>query len=300
MPAAVAGQRMHVAAHEPILDEWVSPRGRVAIITGATSSLGLAASERFAQDGWNVVMGCRDPGRAPVGHGLFATKLDLTSPASIRAFAEEVCARHGRIDALIHNGASLRRDVAPGGADPMFAANVAGPYWLTRLLLEPLRRSDDPRVIVTVTGLADRGRGLGDEEPGFSAAVRGAELARLALSVAMAERWAAEGLTVWGLRIAGMKLPAQMLRRLPPWRRLLARLESAALPSAHAVAESYLALAQAPYDRRLSGTCLSDDLEPLVDLGTAGDPVLQAQVWRDCVTLGEAFARVATSKRAEP
>ena len=88
-------------------------RGRVAVVTGANSGLGLATAEVLAAKGAHVVLavrnvdkGCEAAGQIVArwpGAEIALQKLDLSSLASVHAAAEELRAAHDTIDLLINN-----------------------------------------------------------------------------------------------------------------------------------------------------------------------------------------------------
>ncbi|MEU4238227.1 SDR family NAD(P)-dependent oxidoreductase [Actinoplanes sp. NPDC026619] len=78
--------------------------GRVVVITGATSGLGLIVARELARAGARVVVGARDPRKAAaVGAGQEAYPLDLADLDSVREFAAAVRSGHGRLDLLIND-----------------------------------------------------------------------------------------------------------------------------------------------------------------------------------------------------
>src|SRR5215472_17293586 len=85
--------------------------GRTAVVTGASSGLGLETARVLAARGATVVLACRDTGKAGRAAGRFRARagrasvrvvpLDLASVASVREAAEEICATCGQLDLLI-------------------------------------------------------------------------------------------------------------------------------------------------------------------------------------------------------
>src|SRR5919112_2407854 len=87
--------------------------GRVAVVTGANSGLGLVTARELATKGALVVMACRnmDKGRAALadvegaasGPAPELEELDLADLSSVRSFAERFRANHDRLDVLVNN-----------------------------------------------------------------------------------------------------------------------------------------------------------------------------------------------------
>src|SRR5687768_11329607 len=111
--------------------------GKVCIVTGANTGIGLATARALARAGAHVVLACRDRARgeaaaAGVGDLLL---LDLASFASVRAFAEAFRARFDRLDVLVNNAGLLApaRVVTGDGHELTFQVNHLGPFLLTKL-----------------------------------------------------------------------------------------------------------------------------------------------------------------------
>lgn len=141
--------------------------GRVVVVTGANSGLGLEATKALAARGATVVMACRDPARAqgaatavreavPGAH-LEVMALDLASLTSVAAFAGEVTAKHRAIDVLMNNAGvmALPRALTPDGFELQLGTNHLGHFALTLRLLPALEAAAAPRV-VTVASTAHR------------------------------------------------------------------------------------------------------------------------------------------------
>jgi NAD(P)-dependent dehydrogenase (short-subunit alcohol dehydrogenase family) len=151
------------------LDGWAPTtqydlHGRVMLITGATSGIGLAAATAVARDGATVVLLGRNPEKtARVADELRATSgnatidhvvADMADLDAVRAAATAVLTRHDRLDVLVHNAAVLdaRRRLAPDGTEQTVACQVVAPFLLTTLLLDRLRASRVARVLTMASG----------------------------------------------------------------------------------------------------------------------------------------------------
>jgi len=138
--------------------------GRVVLVTGATSGLGLAASEVLARCGATVILLGRDAGktervRAALAERtgserLHALVADMGDMDAVRAAAASVLASHDALHVLIHNAGALSptRATAPDGTEATVASQVVGPFLLTGLLLERLRESAPARVLTMSSG----------------------------------------------------------------------------------------------------------------------------------------------------
>ena len=134
-----------------------SMTGRTALVTGATSGIGLETARQLAAMGANVVLGVRDAARgtevarriASEGGAAEVLPIDLSSFASVRAAAARFAASHERLDVLVNNaGIALpRREVSQDGHELTWQTNFLSHVLLTRLLLPTLRRGRKPRIV---------------------------------------------------------------------------------------------------------------------------------------------------------
>jgi NAD(P)-dependent dehydrogenase (short-subunit alcohol dehydrogenase family) len=94
-------------------------RGKVVVITGGSSGIGLAAAERCADAGATVVIAARDPEKLEAARAQLAGRgtvhayaCDLADPAACDGFAKRLLAEHGGVDFLVNNaGRSIRRSI---------------------------------------------------------------------------------------------------------------------------------------------------------------------------------------------
>ncbi len=135
--------------------------GKTAIVTGATGGVGLEIARGLIRGGAHVVLAVRDIDRGSVvadelGGATTVMQLDVSSVASVRAFAAEFQRRFDALHILVNNAGawfSDRRSSADGH-ELTFATNVLGPYLLTDLLAETLIASGRARVVNIVSALA--------------------------------------------------------------------------------------------------------------------------------------------------
>lgn len=140
----------------------------IALVTGASTGIGLYTALGLAGAGFRVIMTGRDTSRierarriveerAPAGAAETALA-DFASLDAVRRLAETVLARHDRLDVLVNNAGLISRSygASEDGYEFTIAVNHLAPFLLTNLLLDRLRASAPSR-IVTVASQAHRG-----------------------------------------------------------------------------------------------------------------------------------------------
>ncbi|HLZ63021.1 MAG TPA: SDR family NAD(P)-dependent oxidoreductase [Ktedonosporobacter sp.] len=134
---------------------------QIILVTGSTDGLGKEVARALARQGATVLLHGRDQQRLEttrreieevVGNAQLETyRADFASLAEVRHLAEEVKARHPRLDMLINNagigGGKGRREVSRDGYELRFAVNYLAPFLLTHLLLPELRQTPPSRII---------------------------------------------------------------------------------------------------------------------------------------------------------
>jgi NAD(P)-dependent dehydrogenase (short-subunit alcohol dehydrogenase family) len=143
-------------------------RGRVALVTGANSGIGLEAALGLAAAGAKVLLACRNQEKAAdaVDHiraevtdaDLTEVPLDLSEQVSVHEAAATVRADHPRLDLLIANAGvmAIPRQVTSDGFEMQLATNHLGHFALVGLLLDTMLDVDGSRVVVVSSG-AHRG-----------------------------------------------------------------------------------------------------------------------------------------------
>jgi NAD(P)-dependent dehydrogenase (short-subunit alcohol dehydrogenase family) len=142
--------------------------GRIAVITGANSGIGLETAKVLAARGALLVLAGRDAGRtlaaagqvraAASGAKVETAELDLASLDSVRAAAADIAGRFERLDLLINNAGVMftPHQRTQDGFELQFGTNHLGHFALTGLLLPALLNAPAPRV-VTVSSTMHRG-----------------------------------------------------------------------------------------------------------------------------------------------
>ena len=125
--------------------------GRVALVTGGSTGLGLALSAELARQGWQVITDGRSEEKfkdAALPEAVTVVVGDLTDADHRDRLRTEV-ERHGRLDLLVHNASTLGplpmralAEVDIPDLTHVWRTNIGGPLVLTSALLPWLREAD--------------------------------------------------------------------------------------------------------------------------------------------------------------
>jgi NAD(P)-dependent dehydrogenase (short-subunit alcohol dehydrogenase family) len=135
---------------------------KVAVITGGSSGIGLAAARRFRAEGAQVALFARsEADLAAASRSLEGDVLtcagDVTNDRDLLRLFDAVATRHGGIDALFVNAGvaewALAAEVTPEHFDRLFAVNVRGAFFTVQHALPHLRPGAS---IVLNTSVANR------------------------------------------------------------------------------------------------------------------------------------------------
>ena len=267
-------------------------RGKVCIVTGASSGIGRVAALRLAERGATVVLVCRNEERgAPVleeivrrGGSGTATLLtaDLSSQRQVREAAAAFLARFDRLDVLINNAGIAgwgARLVTEDGLETTFAVNHLAPFLLTGLLLDRLKASAPARVI-TVSSVAHRNVAFDFDNlqgerrySGFGAYCR-SKLANVLFTRELARRLEGTGVTANCLH-PGV-VATGIFRNLPGWMRAV--LVSPLVLSTEKGADTLLYLATAAEVADVSGSYFVRR-KPARTSRVARDPAVARRLW---------------------
>ena len=133
-------------------------RGKIAIVTGASSGIGRAVAYEFARNGVKQVLTARSKDRlGALAEDLDAEAIvvpaDMTSPKDIRMIVERAVAEFGRIDILLANaGIYLSGDVVdgePDAWDQLISTNVTGVFRLVHAVLTHMVSQGGGDILVT-------------------------------------------------------------------------------------------------------------------------------------------------------
>ena len=155
-------------------------KGKICIVTGATSGIGRSTALGLARSGATLALVCRDPARAEAvvrairdETGSTAVEVflaDLASQAAIRRVADALLECHPRIHLLVNNAGvvNLQRRVTEDGIEEVFAVNHLAYFLLTHLLLPRLRESAPARIVNVASDAHKFVNGINFDDVGFS------------------------------------------------------------------------------------------------------------------------------------
>lgn len=178
--------------------------GRVAVVTGGGSGIGLETARELASLGASVAICGRKPEKIDAAvdalkkEGIVADRIlggtcDIREPEAVTAFVSQVLDRFGQIDILVNNAGgqfpSSAEGMSPRGWEAVIRNNLNGTFFVTREVATRAMIPQKRGRIVNVTAMVVRGF------PGMShtgAARAGVEN----LTKSLAVEWAAHGIRV--------------------------------------------------------------------------------------------------------
>ena len=141
--------------------------GKIAIVTGANSGMGMATTAALADMGATVVMLCRNEKRGKEALELLKQRAerqldlmlcDLGDFASIRNFTDAFRKKYEKLDILVNNAGfiSLDRQITKDGLERQFGVNHMGHFILTMKLVDLI--PDGGRIVNVASGAHKTGK----------------------------------------------------------------------------------------------------------------------------------------------
>lgn len=145
-------------------------KGKICIVTGSSSGIGLATAKELAKMGITTILVARDKKRGEVAlaevieyssnENTDLLICDFSIQSSIVAFSEAFKRKYDRLDILINNVGmmSSKRVETNLGIEMTFAVNHLGYFLTTNLLLDILQKTPSSRIIVVASDLHNSGK----------------------------------------------------------------------------------------------------------------------------------------------
>ncbi|XP_011502919.1 PREDICTED: retinol dehydrogenase 14 [Ceratosolen solmsi marchali] len=158
--------RVYIYLSTGVCKSKVSMKGKTVLITGCTSGIGRETARNLVKRGARLIMACRNVEAANKlkdelikesdNQEIVVHKLDLSSLESVRDFVKQVNNEEKRLDVLIHNAGTAEtfsKKISIDGIEMTMATNHYGPFLLTHLLIDLLKRSAPSRIVVVASSL---------------------------------------------------------------------------------------------------------------------------------------------------
>jgi len=275
-------------------------RGQRAIVTGASSGIGVETARVLALAGADVLLAVRDVGRgeavaAELRAGLPATagalsvaELELGDLRSVARFAERHAA--GALDLLINNAGVMAtpRGITAQGFEQQLGVNHLGHFALTRALLPALCAAGAPRVVTLSSALHQRGDAARlfetlEKDPGYERrryqrfdAYGDSKLANVLFARALAKRLPPPGLS---LAVHPGVIATNLTRSMGALGAVFRALGKLVLKSVERGAATSIFAATAPELEGQSGAYLAD-CRIARSSEAASDPSLAERLWK--------------------
>jgi NAD(P)-dependent dehydrogenase (short-subunit alcohol dehydrogenase family) len=155
----------------------MSMQGKVVVVTGSNTGIGLETAVGLAAQEATTVLACRNPAKGEAAlkevvrrtwnDDVHVVPLDLADLASVHKAADEISSRWDRLDVLVNNagGTWSQRQVTAQGFEYTMGVSHLGHFYLTLQLLQRLQRSAPARIVnVTSVGHHFASRGMRFED----------------------------------------------------------------------------------------------------------------------------------------
>jgi NAD(P)-dependent dehydrogenase (short-subunit alcohol dehydrogenase family) len=143
--------------------------GKVAVVTGASSGLGVAAAQALAEAGADVALGARRADRLAetgklveaTGRRALAVPTDVSRPEDCQRLVERAAETLGRVDILVNNaGVGIAVPASretPEEFRSVLEINLEGCYWMAQAAAKVMRPGSSIINVSSVLGIVTAG-----------------------------------------------------------------------------------------------------------------------------------------------
>lgn len=263
---------------------------KIVIITGANSGIGRSAAIRFAEEGYKVIMACRNVKKSEKvqqeiieltkNNGVDLLKLDISSFKSIEDFCSEFKERYNKLDILIHNAGFFNHgeknyQLSPDNIELSFATNTFGPFLMTQLLTDMLKESEDAKVLNSCTtnirhffepkreiDFEDLQGEFMDSRPYNIYKMYGdSKMALCILTFKMADKFKKDGIKVNAVQIPAIKMSKETMGKFKSAWRIAAVVQNFFSSSPESMAATYFHICTSEEFKDITGKLINDKRE---------------------------------------
>ena len=175
-------------------------KGRVALVTGASTGIGQAIAVALAGAGADIVAAGRSPADETAelvrraGRGFHGIQVDLNSAVRAGQLAEEAVQRFGHVDILVNNAGTIRRNEAleftEEDWDAVLDVNLKAVFFLTQAVVRRMLAAGAGGKIINIASMLSFQGGI------RVASYTASKSAIAGLTRLLANEWAAKGINV--------------------------------------------------------------------------------------------------------
>lgn len=303
VPLIEQGKRFLAKANSIICDKMEKTvQGKVCMITGANSGIGKRAALQFAEKGAAVVMVCRNQKRGEAALAEIKEKsgsdsvdlllCDLSLQKSIRNCVANFKDNYDHLQVLINNAANFDSTLktptlTEEGIEVIFATNHVGPFLLTHLLLDVLKKSAPSRVLnVASKGLIAYPRLTiefdnlnGEKKFSYQHAYYHSKLAQIMFTYELARRLKGTGVTVNCIRVTNVKIDLERVSHVPRYLQYVYRIKRFFGITPEEMAKTYVYLGTAPELEGVTGKYFDEHGKEVKSSKRSYDQAVWKQLW---------------------
>jgi NAD(P)-dependent dehydrogenase (short-subunit alcohol dehydrogenase family) len=254
------------------------------LITGANSGIGKEAAVKYAENNYEVIMFCRNREKGESVKAAIIRKTgneaisliicDMSSQKSIRSAVDTIISQYDSIDVLINNAANFDLTISEAvttaeGFEQIWATNHLGPYLLSHLLVDLLKKGDGKRIInICSKGiLAFPFIKIYFEDPGFlksskfsvAKAYYQSKLAQEMTTVSLSDKLRDSQITVSAIKVPAVKVDVSRLPDLSKFKLKIYKMKMKNSLEPSRMAETYFWLGNSEEAKMMNGKIINEN-----------------------------------------